>query len=178
VTSVSDDELMVQVRAGDARAFAVLYERHRARLFSYLVRLLRDHHLAEDLLQETFVRVFRGRGQYEASGHFLPWLFSIARRLVIDHYRRGRVRWDEEPGASESVAASDRTDHRAEAGELLARVDRALAQLPPAQREVILLSRVAGMDATEIARIIGSTPGAVRVALHRALRRLGALIGE
>jgi RNA polymerase sigma-70 factor (ECF subfamily) len=171
----TDDELIARVRAGDPHAFTDLYERHRVPVFTYLVRLVNDHHLAEDLLQEAFVRAYRARNAYEPSTRFRAWILTIARRLVIDHSRRRRLDWDEERPALEA-ASSPTAERLAEARAQLARVERALQQLAPSHRELILLSRVGGMDAQEIGSITGSTPGAVRVALHRALRRLHSLL--
>lgn len=168
---------MARVRAGDARAFAELYERHRAPLFTFLVHLTGKRHLAEDLLQETFLRVYRSRHDYKASGRFKSWLFTIARRLVVDDYRRARIPWDDEGNTLEEIVAAERAEHRVEAREQLERLERALDTLPPGQREILLLSRDAGLDAEEIARVTGATPGAVRVGLHRALRRLRAALG-
>ncbi len=169
----TDDHLMALVRGGDTRAFADLYERHRTAVFTFLVRLTGNYHLAEDLLQETFMRVYRGRDAYQPSGKFRAWLFTIARRLVVDHYRRERIVWEQEP---EAIEAAGHAEHRVETHELLERVERALKKLSPAQREIIVLSRFAGMGADEIASVTGSTAGTVRVALHRALRLLRALI--
>lgn len=178
VTPDSDDELMARIAAGDAQAFALLYERWSAPVHTFLVRLVGDRHLAEDLLQESFLRLWRARHEYQAAARFRAWLFTITRRLVIDRARQARIAWEDDPAALDRVIAPERADHRQEAREVLGRVERALADLAPAQREVVLLSRVAGMSAEEIAEVIGSTPGAVRVALHRALRRLAALLGE
>ncbi len=166
---------MALVRGGDTRAFADLYERHRTAVFTFLVRLTGNYHLAEDLLQEAFIRVYRGRHNYQPSGRFRTWLFTITGRLVVDHYRRQRLVWEQEP---EAIEAADRAEHRVETHELLERVERALKKLSPAQRETIVLSRFAGMGADEIASVTGSTAGAVRVALHRALRLLRILLEQ
>lgn len=169
---------MARVAAGDPQAFSLLYERWSAPVYTFLVRLTGGRHLAEDLLQETFLRVWRSRREYRAAMRFRAWLFTIARRLVIDWARQERVAWEDESAVVQRLAAPERAEHEHEARELLARVGRALARLAPAQREVLLLSRLGGMSAEEIAEVTGSTPGAVRVALHRALRRLAALLGE
>lgn len=167
---------MARVQFGDQRAFAELYERHRRAVFTFLLHLTGARDAAEDLLQETFLRMWRGRAEYRASGEFRAWIFTIARRLAVDRFRRQGLAWEEDPAALETVASPNMPDRSAEAREELARVQRALAQLAPAQREVILLSRLAGLDAPEVARITGSTPGAVRVQLHRALQRLHGLL--
>lgn len=172
----TDDELMIRVSAGDTQAFTELYERHSAALFTFLVRLTGDRRLGEDLLQETFVRLFRSRDSYEATGRFRAFLFTIARRLVIDWRRSQRAMGLEHSEALETVEAAENAEDTAVTRDLVERLDAALKRLPASQREIILLSRYAELSAEEIAQIIGSTPGAVRVGLHRALRRLRDLI--
>lgn len=173
-----DDELMAAVRAGDVQAFSELYERHGAPLLTFLARLTGDRALAEDLLQEAFLRVYRARHDYRATGQFRAWLFTISRRLVIDWRRSRQAAWVDEPAALDTAPAPERAEDWAEAHDLTARLERALRRLPERQREVVLLSRYAGLTTEQIAQVTGTTPGAVRVTLHRALRTLRELIGE
>lgn len=172
----TDDELMVRVRAGETEAFAELYERHAAALLTFLTRMTGDRRLGEDLLQEAFIRLYRSRGEYEATGRFRAFLFTIARRLVIDWRRAQKAVGFADSEALDTLEAPGRAEHRAEASDLAERLDAALRRLPASQREIVLLARYAGLSAEEIARVTGSTPGAVRVGLHRALRRLKTLI--
>lgn len=167
---------MARVSAGDQRAFAELYERHRRAVFTFLLRLTGATEAAEDLLQEAFFRIWLGRAEYRAAGEFRAWLFTIARRLAIDRFRRQGLAWEDDPAALETAVSTEAPDRLAEARGELARLQRALDQLPPAQREVVLLARLVGAKAEEIAQVTGSTPGAVRVQLHRALQRLRALL--
>ncbi|MBI1726670.1 MAG: sigma-70 family RNA polymerase sigma factor [Candidatus Rokubacteria bacterium] len=176
--SRTDDQLMAAVRAGEASAFTELYERHGPALLTFLARLTSDRALAEDLLQETFVRVYRARDTYGGEGQFRAWLFTIARRLVIDWRRSRKIAWSDDPAALETTAAPTRADDRADVRDLVVRLERALRRLPDGQREVVLLSRHAGLDAGQIAEVTGSTPGAVRVSLHRALQTLSELLDE
>lgn len=169
---------MARASAGDQRAFAELYELHRRAVFTFLVHLTGARPTAEDLLQEAFLRAWRARTRYRASGEFRAWLFTIARRLAVDRFRREGLAWEENAAALETAASFDAPDRRAEARDELARLQRALEQLQPAQREVVLLARLVGSGAEEIAQITGSTPAAVRVQLHRALHRLRALLGK
>ena len=177
VTPATDDELMARVSAGDQRAFAELYERHRRAVFTFLLHLTGARPSAEDLLQEAFLRVWRARAHYRASGEFRAWIFTIGRHLTVDLFRRQGLTWEDDPAELDSVASRDAPDRSAEARDDLARLRRALAELPPAQREVIVLARLAGLNAGEVAQVTGSTPGAVRVQLHRALQKLRALLG-
>jgi len=172
----TDDELMLRVRAGDTQAFTELYERHGAALLTFLTRLTGDRRLGEDLLQETLIRVYRSRGEYEATGRFRAFVFTIARRLVIDWRRSQKGTPLEDPEALETLEAPERPEDRADATDMAGRLEAALRRLPAGQREIVLLSRYAGLRAEEIAQVTGSTPGAVRVGLHRALRQLRELI--
>lgn len=175
----SDEALMEEVRAGSIAAFQVLYDRHSRNVFNLLLRSLGDRRAAEDLLQETFLRVFAHRDEYHPTAQFRTWLFTIARNLLIDQLRRqsGRPEVDSDE-ALQVVADPDATPlQRAEAQELGDRLQVAVLKLPPSQREVLLLSRFADLNAEEIARVTGISPGAVRVTLHRALRRLQELLG-
>lgn len=176
--SRTDDQLMAAVRGGEASAFTELYERHGPALLTFLARLTGDRALAEDLLQETFMRVYRARDTYGGEGQFRAWLFTIARRLVIDWRRSRKIAWSDNPVALDTTPAPTRADDRANVQDLVVRLERALRRLPEGQREVLLLSRHAGLDAGQIAQVTGSTPGAVRVSLHRALQQLSELLDE
>lgn len=130
----TDDQLMAAARAGEASAFTELYDRHGPALLTFLAGLTRDRALAEDLLQETFVRVYRARDTYEGEGQFRAWLFTIARRLVIDWRRSQRIVWSDDPAALETTPAPTRADDRAEVRDLIIRLERALRRLPEGQR--------------------------------------------
>lgn len=177
-SSESDEWLMARVRDGNVAAFQNLYERHHRSLFTFLLRLLADRPTAEDLLQETFLRVYLHRETYRPTATFRTWLFTIARNLAVDQLRRGGIAW-ERPGEDQRAEVPDSSPsplRRVEAAERLEELENALRQLPPGQREVLLLSRYAGLSHAEIAQVTGSSPEAVRVALHRALSRLRDLL--
>lgn len=175
----SDEALMDEVRAGGLDAFQALYERHHHAVFTFLLRSFGDRRTAEDLLQETFLRVFAHREAYHPTAAFKTWLFTIARNLVVNQFRKrgGSPEPDSdealellpEPGASPL--------QHAEAQELGERLQAAMVRLPPSQREVLLLSRFAGLSREEVAQTTGASAVAVRVTLHRALRRLRDLLG-
>ncbi len=175
-----DAALVARLQAGDVDAFQALYERHHGAVFGFLLRSLASRHAAEDLLQETFLRVFVHRRAYRPTAAFRTWLFTIARNLLIDRFRKtlGNANVND-TAALQTVPAPDASPlDRAEARELGQRLGTAVRQLPPSQREVLLLSRVAGLDQHEVAEVTGASPEAVRVALHRALRRLRAQLGS
>jgi RNA polymerase sigma-70 factor (ECF subfamily) len=173
-TAPSDQALIEEVKAGNLDAFQALYDRHQRSVFTFLLRYLGDRRMAEDLLQETFLRVFSHRERYRPTAAFKTWLFTIARNLAIDQLRRESGSPEVESSESlELIADPGATPlQQAEAQELGERLQSAVMRLPPSQREVLLLSRVAGLSHEEIAELTGASPQAVRVTLHRALRRI------
>jgi RNA polymerase sigma-70 factor (ECF subfamily) len=180
---LTDQILAERARAGDRGAFEALVERHRGRL-ERLVRSrlgpgLRGATEAEDVVQETLagalesIRSFAWRGE----GSFLEWLGGIAEHAIQmaarSLRRRPTVTLGIDPPAS-GVSPS-RAWRRAER---LERLERGLAALPPAEREVLRLSRFERLKHAEIAARLGKTPEAVRQIAVRALRRLRTLVGE
>ena len=169
----TDELLMESARQGDLSRLAVIFERHARRLFGFLHGLVGSRPAAEDLVQETFLRVLRHRHSYRADRPFLPWLLAIARNAAWGHLtrqaRHPRVELDDVAAAGSPEARSiDR--QRAE------RLARALGDLPPRDREVLLLSYWEGLGHRQIAGLVGSTPGAVKVRAHRARRALRDLL--
>lgn len=175
----SDEALMAEVSAGNLPAFQALYGRHHRSVFGFLLRSLGERPAAEDLLQETFLRVFAHREEYRPTAAFKAWLLTIARNLLIDHLRqRSRSRDLESVENLEAVADPGATPlQQAEARQLGERLQEAVLRLAPSQREVLLLSRFASLSYAEIADVTGSSPEAVRVTLHRTLLRLRSLLG-
>ncbi len=176
---MDDESLMEEVRRGSPEAFEVLYDRHHRAAFNFLLRFLGDYRAAEDLLQETFLRVFTHRETYRPAATFKTWLFTIARNLLIDRGRLARTRPEALGDESLREVADPSPDPLAvlEGRSLEERLQAAVKRLPPFQREVVLLSRFAGLSHDEIAHVTGASPGAVRAALHRALRRLRDFLG-
>ena len=176
---VSDETLMQQVVAGNVAAFQTLYDRHHRVVFNFLLHFLGDRSAAEDLLQETFLRVFAHREDYRPTAAVRTWLFTIARNLLIDRRRRmgARPEYPDDEALQEVSDPSPSPLARLEGRALEERLHLAVTRLPPFQREVVLFSRFAGLSHEEIARVTQASPGAVRVALHRGLRRLRDLLG-
>jgi RNA polymerase sigma-70 factor (ECF subfamily) len=179
-----DTELAVveRLRRGDPDAFDEVYTAFNTRLFTFLVRLSRRRDVAEDLLEETWLRLVKHSRRLQADTRLGPWLFTVARNLHVS-FTRSRMLED---SASASLMAlwpfsSERSSpfEAAEASELERRIERALAAMPPAAREVLLLVGVAGLDHSDAADVCGITPEALRQRLHRAREALSkALDGD
>lgn len=165
-----DDELMRRFCAGDEAAFDVLYGRHADRLLAFLRRMVGQRELAEDLLQTTFLSMVRSRGRYQPGTRVSTWLFAIAANAARDALRRGRVRF---VVPLESLAGREPVAETAESDPPAARaVQQALGELPPDQREAVLLHKMHGLSFPEIADALGISVSAAKVRAHRGYEKL------
>ena len=163
--------LIEQLRRGDEAAFDAVYDAFNLRLFTFLLRLTRRHHVAEDLLEETWLRLVKHAHRLRPDTRLGPWLFTVARNLHVS-YVRSRLIEDSTTAGLMTLwpFTIDRSSpfEATAASELERRIERALASLPPASREVLLLVGVAGLDHSDAADVCGITPEALRQRLHRA----------
>jgi RNA polymerase sigma-70 factor (ECF subfamily) len=167
--------LVERLRQGDADAFDEVYAAFNVRLFTFLVRLSRQRDVAEDLLEETWLRLVTHARRLHPDTRLGPWLFTVARNLYVT-YNRSRMLEDSTavslialwPVSQECSSPFE----VAAASELERRIERALAALPASSREVLLLVGVAGLDHSDAARICGIAPEAFRQRLHRARQAL------
>jgi RNA polymerase sigma-70 factor (ECF subfamily) len=170
---VDSSAIVAGLARGDTRAFDVVYDRYRAPLYAFLVRLTGAVALAEDLLQETWLRLARHSRELPPGTELRPWLFTVARNLYLSHRRwalldAGRLR---ELGLLPAAGVAGPFEATAE-NQALRELEAALAVLPLEQREVLLLCTVSGFEPTEAAAILGISPEATRQRLSRARARL------
>jgi RNA polymerase sigma-70 factor (ECF subfamily) len=163
------DALMARYQAGDFAAATALIERIGPQLHRFFMAQSVSRSDADDLLQETWLRIHRVRHTYRPGEPVLPWFYAIARRVRIDHCRRasrttGRERPLEE--VADVTAMPPTEEARADDLEAL------LAPLAQSEREVILMMKVAGMSLGEVARATSSSVGSVKQKVHRAYRKL------
>jgi RNA polymerase sigma-70 factor (ECF subfamily) len=173
----SDERLMLRFQAGDVRAFEELVRRHRTPVFSFLLRLTGDRGRAEDLCQETFLRVVRAAEGWEPRALFRTWLFSVARNQAVDEARRRAFRRTEpldDPARAAEPSQEPGPDRAAEGALLRPKLEAALAALPEEQREVFLLREHAGLRFAEIAVVTGVPENTVKSRMRYALEALRA----
>ncbi len=163
--------LVERLRAGDVDAFDEVYAAFNNRLFTFLLRLSRRRDVAEDLLEETWLRVVQHAARLRPDTRLAAWLFTVARNLHVS-FQRSRLL---EQSAAESLfglwpvaIARSSPFETAAANELERRIEHALATIPIASREVLLLVGIAGLDQADAADVLGITPEALRQRLHRA----------
>src|SRR5258705_1186669 len=178
----TDEELLAAYQQGDPGAFEALLRRHRAPLFTFLLRMLGTRERAEDLAQETFLRIGKGAQAWEHRARFQTWLFTIARNLCVDQARRDRFRRadsldaegpDGEQAMVDSVPGREIDPGRGAESALLRPVlQRALLSLPAEQREVFVLREQAGVPFKEIAVMVGVNENTVKSRMRYALEGL------
>ena len=172
-----DSSLIQRWKEGDERAATALVERHAAALGRY-VGSLGERDAPEEVVQDTFVRAFASLEQFRGDSSLRTWLFTIARRLVVDRRRAFRRR--REVGNLEDVDAA--TEYTALDGLIASEAQRkvwgAVGKLSPTQREVFLLRVNEGLSYKEIADVAGTTEGAARVHYHNALRTVKENLNE
>jgi RNA polymerase sigma-70 factor (ECF subfamily) len=171
----ADAELIAAWRNGDERAATELVERHARPLARFLAGAGAPDTDVDDLVQETFVRAFRGVDRFRGQCQFRTWLLTIGGNVLKDFGRRAARRKVVPLEEGVRDRTGDPHDHAEarEAEELLA---AGLQQLPRLQREVFLLRAQQGLEYDEIAGALGTTPGAARVHYHHAVRRLKEIV--
>ena len=152
----------------DDRAAAELFDRHHLALFRYVYRLTRRRDVAEDVVQDVFVRVVRGIDDFRPTGRDAAWLFMITRRLLMDRHRMRSRRPSEIAASVEPQASASQ--------ELSVALSEALAGVPENEREPFLLREVGGLSYDEIAGVCDSTIDSVRSRIYRARMRLRAAL--
>ena len=178
----TDEEQLAAYQQGDPGAYELLLRRHRAPLFTFLLRMLGDRTRAEDLAQETFLRIVKGAQAWQQRARFQTWLYTIARNLCVDQSRRDRFRNadsldqtgpDDEPAMMDSVAGDEIDPARgAESARLRPVLQKALLSLPVEQREVFILREQAGLPFKEIAETVGVNENTVKSRMRYALEGL------
>jgi RNA polymerase sigma-70 factor (ECF subfamily) len=188
----TDETLMVGYQKGDVRAFEVLLQRHRKPVYNFILRFCHDPAQAEDLLQDTFLRVIKGAEGYEKQAKFTTWLYTIARNLCVDASRRGKHRkaasLDAPLDASDAGGATllDKVadqkavavDRRVIGHELGGKLEAAIGKLSEEQREVFLMREVLDMAFKDIADVVGCPENTVKSRMRYALEKLRGELEE
>jgi RNA polymerase sigma-70 factor (ECF subfamily) len=182
-----DEVLIGRFRRGDERSFDILFDRYKGRIYTFIVRFVRDRKTAEDILQETFIRVFRKARHFRHEAKFSTWLYTIAANLCRDQLKRAKRRKKvsldaavtDQKGGSQVTSwiqaipdSSDGPRVEAEKRELSREVLLALEELPESSRLVIELHVMHGLRYREVAEVLGCPVGTVQSRMHNAVQLL------
>ena len=190
--TTSDEHLMLAFKSGDARAFATLVQRHRGPVYNFILRFVGHRQRAEDVLQETWLKVVRNSSEWQPKAKFTTWVYTIARNLCVDSARKESFR---KADSLDAPASNDESDGRS-MGDLVAddkgltpdraahnvrirpMIEKALESLPTEQREVFLLREYQGIGFKEIAEVTGVNENTVKSRMRYALEGLRKRLGE
>jgi RNA polymerase sigma-70 factor (ECF subfamily) len=188
---LTDQEVVARARDGRESAYRELIRRYERPVFSLIYRMVRDRETAEDLAQETFIKVLNAIASYRPEFKFSSWVFKIANNTAIDHLRRRELdtlSLEGSPHASTpdaieatSLQVSDDSEtplDEVTARELGAEIEQAINQLRPEYRSCILLRHVEGRPYEEIAEMLDLPLGTVKTYIHRARHELRAALGH
>jgi RNA polymerase sigma-70 factor (ECF subfamily) len=187
----SDEALMIRFQSGERAAFTLLVRRHQAGLYNFALRQLRVQSLAEDVVQEAFVRVVQNALDFKHEARFSTWVYTITRNLCIDHLRKRALRkhpsldeakrGDEGDGPTLGEQTADtraNVERQVTGVELKERIALAVDELPDDQREVFLLREMSNLPFKEIAEITGVPENTVKSRMRYALERLQSALSE
>ena len=187
---LSDEVLMMRYQTGDQSALSILVARHKRPMFNFFVRQLHDRTLAEDMVQDLFVKLVRKASTFKHEARFTTWAYTVARNLCIDQMRKLSLRRHRSLDARatpDGPTLGDRVpdehpeaeaDRSAVSADIASRVTKAVEALPAEQREVFLLRQLAGVPFKEIAKITGVSENTAKSRMRYALERLQTALSE
>ena len=183
---ISDESLLAAYCSGDLAAFGELVRRYERPLFSFIARQISDVVMAEDLLQEVFVRVVKRAATFRHESKFSTWAYTIARNLCIDAARRGKHRktlsldqQGEDAPAMQSICGNGiGVEREVTSRALQLRLEQAVASLSAEQREVFLMRENAGLAFKEIAAVVGCPENTVKSRMRYALEHLRRVLDD
>lgn len=168
---MTDEAIMHRVSNGETRLMSHLFERHQTPLYGFFYRMNRDSALSEDLVQNVFERMIKYRASYKQTVNFKSWMFSIARNVSHDHYRKQKMQFSGLETEQLNLH-SDCLNTKMDAKENLNLLEIAMDRLDEETKEIILLTRVERMKYSEVAQMLNTTEGNIKVKVHRGLKQL------
>jgi len=175
-TEPSDAELLSRVAAQDRRAIGPLYTRYQPRLYRFLYRMVKDGGMAEELVNEVFLDVWRGAGRFEGRSSPSSWMFSIAHNKAVSALRKRREKPLDEEEATEIADPAELQDDVVQHGDMRRLMKGCLDRLSPEHREVIELTYYQELSVREIAEIVDAPENTVKTRMFHARRRLREML--
>jgi RNA polymerase sigma-70 factor (ECF subfamily) len=182
LVSLADEDLMDLVIDGEARAFEVIFDRHSGPAFSLAYRMCGRRAMAEDVVQEAFLSLWRSGGRYDRRrGSVRNWVLGVVHNRAIDAFRRGVVREGRsvsDEGLAEQMPAAERTETEVARRDEAVHIRGELGKLPAEQRQVIELAYFGGFTHTEIAEMLALPAGTVKGRMRLGLTKMRIALGD
>jgi len=172
----SDEELFKSFQEGNQRAFETIFQRYRGPIFDYLIRLIRDQAIAEEIFQEAFLHLFRRTSQFDSSRTFRPWFFRVAHNRAMDFFRKNPERGNLEKLQEEFPQSAPSPEYLALKAESARDLDQMLHLLSEEHRSVLLLKFKEDLTYEEIAEVIDCPVGTAKSRMHHAIKNLQDLM--
>lgn len=169
---LTDEHIMSQVSQGDIRQSGLLFERYQTKMYNFYLRNTRDIELSKDLTQQVFIKLIKYRKSYKNQNSFKIWLYRIATNLKHDHYRKEKAHIIRNQAYSDNREEFIDPNIKDEKSERSVLLHKALNRLSKDYREVIWLTRFEKLRYAEVAQILETTESAIKVRVHRAMKKL------
>lgn len=166
---LTDEDLMLAVANGQLEKLSILFDRYHVRIYNFFNKMIQNKMVSEDLTQDVFIKIMKYRTSYK-NGNFAAWIYTVARNTFSNYYQkqkkeRANVVEDDKLDSEEVLLTESNQEE-------LDHLQRALLQLKSSDRELIVMHRFQEIKYEQIAEIIGSNENAVKVKVHRALKKL------
>jgi RNA polymerase sigma factor (sigma-70 family) len=172
--TLSDNALMLKVKSGDIDKMGLLYDRYNRQLFRFIFNMIRQKELSEDIVQNIFLRMLKYPDGFIGFGEFKMWMYHIARNAVYDYFKKAKrtPQQADVKDYEEKITGGNLSDTDLEKEEELRILEKAMKGLSDESRELLILCRYQELKYSEIAKLLNTTEGAIKVRVHRALNQL------
>jgi len=170
--ALTDEKLMQGVKSGTLDMAADLFDRHNKRLYNFFVKSTGDRDSSADLVQNTFMRMIKYKHTYNGHKAFLSWFYQIARNVCADHFRKQKMKYAEDAETERIVDRSLNREEEIVESEMYQRLNKSLLMLNEDSRQVLIMARYQKMKYERIAEVLDSSVPAVKVKVHRAIKKL------
>jgi len=171
---LTDNAIMLKVKAGQPDHMGLLFERYHRQLYGFLFHMTFKKEVSEDLVQHTFYKMLKYSHTFTGTGEFVHWMYSIARNVLKDEYKKmnRRQQHDDVDDLADVLPGGVHVGEQYEKKEASKALHKAMEKLSSEQREILTLARFQELKHAEIAQIMNTTEGAVKVRVHRAMQEL------
>ena len=176
-TPVDERRLVREAMEGSQHAFRALVELYMREIYNTAFRFVQNHHDADDIAQETFVRAYEALPSFRGDAEFGTWLYRIAANLSLNCLKSSRRRKERDSAAVPEVHAADDSMDSAARHNISAHIERALHELPTLQRAAVILRHVQGLSTRQVSEILNCSEGTVKTHLFRGMKKLRKQLG-